>query len=89
MPIDIYKANAHAFQIVNENQLMPALSTIDGVGEKAAEQIVEAAKDGEFLSQEDFKDRCKVSAAITEKMVELGILGGLPISNQISLLDFL
>lgn len=89
VPINIYQANAHAFQIVSDKQLMPALSTIDGVGERAAEQIVEAAKDGPFLSQEDFRERCKVSATITEKMAELGILGDIPISNQISLMDFL
>ena len=34
---------------------MPSLSSIDGLGEKAADAIVVyAAKDGQFLSKEDF-----------------------------------
>ena len=68
---------------------MPCLSTIDGLGDKAAEQIVEAVADGAFLSREDFRNRCKVSATIADKMAELGLLGTIPISNQMSLMDFL
>jgi len=54
-----------------------------------ADQIVEAALNGPFLSREDFRDRCKVSQTNCDKMAELGLLGDIPISNQISLLDFL
>ena len=86
MPIDIFKVKAHEFQII-EDKLMPALDTIDGLGEKAADLIVEAVKDGEFLSRDDFKNRCKVSQTITEKMAALGLLGDLPASNQMSLMD--
>ncbi len=88
-PIDIYTARAHAFQIVSDRKIMPCLSTIDGLGDKAAEQIVEAVADGAFLSREDFRNRCKVSATIADKMAELGLLGTIPISNQMSLMDFL
>jgi len=86
MPIDIFKAKAHEFQIIDD-KLMPALDTIDGLGEKAADLIVEAVKDGEFLSRDDFKNRCKVSQTITDKMAELGLLGDIPASNQMSLMD--
>ena len=37
-PIDIYKAKAHRFQIVG-NRLMPALDTIEGLGDKAADAV--------------------------------------------------
>ena len=86
MPIDIFKVKAHEFQII-DGKLMPALDTIDGLGEKAADLIVEAVKDGEFLSRDDFKTRCKVSQTITDKMGELGLLGDIPASNQMSLMD--
>ena len=88
-PIDIYTAKAHAFQILSDKKIMPCLSTIEGLGDKAADQIVEAVADGPFLSREDFRDRCKVSQTNCDKMAELGLLGDIPISNQISLLDFL
>ncbi len=86
LPIDIFKAKAHEFQII-DGKLMPALDTIDGLGEKAADLIVEAVKDGAFLSRDDFKTRCKVSQTITDKMGELGLLGDIPASNQMSLMD--
>ena len=67
---------------------MPSLSSIDGMGEKAADQVVEAAKDGPFLSKDDFRERTKVSKTVVELMDKLGLLGNLPESNQISLFDF-
>jgi len=88
MPIDIYRAKARHFQII-DGKLMPSLSSIDGLGDKAADAVVEAAKQGPFLSREDFKNRTKVSSTVVETMANLGLLGDLPASNQMSLLDFL
>lgn len=88
VPLDLYKAKAHHFQIMEE-QLMPSLSTIEGLGDKAADAVVEAAKQGPFLSQDDLRQRAKVSSTVVESMAAMGILGDLPISNQMSLLDFL
>ncbi|MCH5343530.1 MAG: PolC-type DNA polymerase III [Acetatifactor sp.] len=86
-PIDIFTAQSRSFQIVN-GKLMPSLSSIEGLGDKAADAIVEAAKDGPFLSKEDFIQRTKVSKTIADLMGSLGLLGKLPESNQISLFDF-
>ena len=86
-PIDIFKAQSRSFQIVND-RLMPSLNSIEGLGEKAADAIVEAAKDGPFLSKEDFRQRTKVSKTVIELMSELNLLGNLPETNQISLFDF-
>ncbi len=86
VPIDIYKAKAQRFQIV-DGKLMPSFAAIDGLGEKAAQGIEEAASFGEFLSLDDFRERSKVSKTMIDKMVELGILKGLPQSNQLSLFD--
>ena len=87
VPIDIFTANSRLFQIV-DGKLMPSLNSIDGLGERAADAIVEAAKDGPFLSKDDFRQRTKVSKTILDLMSELGLLGNLPESNQISLFDF-
>ena len=86
VPIDLFTAKAHHFQII-DGKLMPALSTIDGLGDKAADAVVEAAKDGMFLSKDDFRDRTKVSKTVIELMDDLGILGDLPDTNQLSLFD--
>ncbi len=87
VPIDIFSAQSRLFQIV-DGKLMPSLSSIDGLGEKAADAIVEAAKDGPFLSKDDFRQRTKASKTVVDLMSELGLLGNLPESNQISLFDF-
>ena len=87
VPIDIFSAQSRLFQIV-DGKLMPSLSSIDGLGEKAADSIVEAAKDGPFLSKDDFRQRAKVSKTIVDLMGSLDLLGNLPESNQISLFDF-
>ena len=86
LPIDLYRAKAHHFQIIDD-KLMPSISTIDDLGDKAADAVVEAAKDGKFLSRDDFRQRTKVSKTVIDKMVELGILSDLPESNQLSLFD--
>lgn len=86
VPIDIYKAKAHRFQIV-DGKIMPSLDSLDGLGDKAADQVVEAANTSKFLSRDDFKNRTKTSQKIVDLMYDLGILGNLPKSNQISLFD--
>ena len=88
MPMDIYRAKANRFQIV-DGKLMAAINTVGGLGDKVAEQIEEAAKDGPFLSKEDFRNRTKASKTITDNLVELGILEGLPETNQLSIFDLL
>ncbi len=87
LPLDIYCAKADRFQIM-DGKLMPSLSTIDGLGEKAAEAVEEAAKDGAFLSKDDFRQRTKASKTVVDLMADLGILADLPESNQLSLFDF-
>ena len=67
---------------------MPSLSSIDGMGDKAAEGVVDAVKDGVFLSREDFCNRTKVSKTIIDFMADLGVFGDLPESNQFSLFDY-
>ena len=87
VPIDIFTAQSRLFQIMEDGKIMPSLNSIDGLGEKAADAIVEAAKDGPFLSKDDFRQRTKASKTVIEMMDSLNLLGDLPESNQISLFD--
>ncbi len=87
LPIDIYKADATRFQII-DGKIMPSLASIDGMGEKAAAQLAEVSKQGEFLSREEIRNRAKVSGTVVEKMFELGILGDMPETSQLKF-DFI
>ncbi len=87
-PIDIFKVKSKHFQIV-DGKVMPSLTSIDGIGESAADSIVEGAKGGPFLSRDDFMARCKVGKTVAELLFRLNILGDIPESNQISLFDLM
>ncbi len=87
VPIDIFTADSRQFKIV-DGKLMPSLNSIEGLGEKAADAIVEAVKNGPFLSKDDFRQRTKATKTAIDLMSSLSLLGDLPESNQISLFDF-
>ena len=81
MPIDLYKADAQRFQII-DGKIMPSFGSLPGMGAKAAQQLQEAAAKGQFTSKEDIRLRGKVSKTILDDMEALGLLEGLPETNQ-------
>ena len=88
VPIDIYKAKAKRFQIV-DGKIMPSFVSIAGLGEQAAISLEEAAAEGKFLSREDLLQRSKLSSTMVETMYQLGILGDMAESNQLSFSDLM
>ena len=87
LPIDLYQSDARYFKIV-DGKLLPPFTTIEGMGDKAAESLALAAAEGKFLSRDDLRTRGKVSATIVDTMYRLGIGSDLPETNQLSLFDF-
>ena len=87
--IDIYKAEATKCFITDNNKIMPPLSSIDGFGEVAANQLVNARKAGEFISKDDLMERAKIGKSTCELLDRLGLLKKLPQSNQMSIFDVL
>ncbi len=88
LPVDIYEADAHKFKIVG-GKIMPSLDSIDGLGDKAADAVVQAAAAGKFTSLENFRNRTKVSKTITDYLVQAGILQELSETDQISLFEIM
>lgn len=66
-----YTAKTSMRKIDDENVIQQGLSIIKGVGEKAAEYIMEERKKGVFTSYDNFYDRCK-SRSVTTRVI--GIL---------------
>ena len=85
--IDVFRCRATKC-IVVDGKIMPSLNKIEGLGDNVAAQIVDAAKDGPFLSQDNFRERTKCPKTTVDKLVELGILDGLPESDQLSVFDY-
>ncbi len=86
LPIDIYKSEATKFTVEPEG-IRPSLCSIAGLGQVAAESIVEARKDGEFISKEDLMKRSKAGKSIIDLLDKFGCLQGMSTSNQLSLFD--
>ena len=86
MPIDIFRAKAHAFQVI-DGKLMPSFDSIQGLGEKASDLMFEGCKGGPFTSKENFKERTKAPQSAVDTMARLGLLGNLPEHDQYSFMD--
>ena len=82
--VDLYKSDAEKF-IVLENSLLPPLASLDGVGQVAANGIVEARKSGNFSSIEDLKKRSGINKTSIAALKEHGCLNGLDETDQINL----
>lgn len=84
LPIDL--KHSHAMKYVPENGKMRLpFGALSGVGEKAAYSIYEAAQKGDYVSVEDFSLNAGVSKTVIKDLVDLGAMGDLPDTNQISM----
>ena len=84
LPIDLYKSEATKFTIEKDG-LRPPLNALQGLGTSAAQNIVEARKNGEFLSIEELRTKAKISKSVIEILDRNDCLRGLPESNQLCL----
>ena len=83
--VDLYKSEATVWKAVSDTEIYPPFNAIDGLGDTVAQNLVREREKKHFLSIEDVQKRGKVSQTLIDKMKEMGILEGLPDSNQLSL----
>ena len=84
LPIDLYKSDSKKF-IMEEDSIRPPLNSIPGLGTVAADSIIEARKDGKFMSIDDLRIRSKAGKSVIEMLTNAGCLEGMSKSNQMSL----
>lgn len=84
LKVDIYKSHPSKFLITEDKKILPPMISLQGMGENAAESIVEAREDGEFISKEDLLRRTKLSKTVLDKLSAHGSLDGMSETNQIS-----
>jgi DNA polymerase-3 subunit alpha (Gram-positive type) len=82
--VDLYHSAADKF-IIHEKSLLPPISSLAGMGQKAAESIVEARKDGIFTSVDNLRTRTGISKTNIEILRHHGCLDGWSESDQIAL----
>ena len=88
LPIDIFKANVSKFTII-DGKIMPALTSITGLGEKAAQSMADAIQSGEISCVADLEVKTLVGQKMLIELDRLGIFHDLPKSNQLSMFDTL
>ena len=85
LPVDLNKSLASTWDVADETSIYPPFSSIDGLGDTVAQNIVEEREKKEFLSIEDLQRRAKISTTLIEKMKSMGILDGMEESSQLTL----
>ena len=83
LPINLKKSDQKAFLPENGGIRLP-FSSLSGLGENAAQNIIDARNDEDFFSVEDLQIRAKLSASVIETLRKNGILDGLSDTDQIS-----
>lgn len=82
--VDLYKSDSFSFTLEGQSLRVPFIA-IPNLGQKAVEKIVTARKDGEFRSIEDLVQRTSINKTNVETLKEMGVLKGMPDSNQMGL----
>ncbi|MGM0437455.1 MAG: PolC-type DNA polymerase III [Bacillota bacterium] len=82
--VDLYESAAYEFKLKN-GKLLPPLISLQGLGNSAAESIVESRNNGEYKSVEDLVNRSSVTKTVVEVLTDHGCLENLPEKNQLSL----
>ncbi len=87
--VSLYKSDATQFVVDSENSaLIPPFIVIDGLGESAAESVVEARNNKQFVTKEDLIRRTKLNSTNVSDLTKLGVLKGLGDTDQMSLFEF-
>ena len=81
--VDLYKSDASAF-LPEDGAIRLPFSSIAGLGEAAAQNILDAAKEGEFLSRDDLRTRAGLSSAVMKLLEDNNVLSGLRDTNQLT-----
>lgn len=83
LKVDIYKSDARDFKINGKGEILPPMISLDGMGENAAQSVVDA-RSKPFISKEDLLKRTRLSKTVVEKLSEHGSLEDLSDENQLS-----
>ncbi len=82
--VDLLKSDAKAFLPENGKIRMP-FNSLPGLGDTAAEKIVEARDNNNIFSIQELREKSGISKSIVELLRRNGVLKGLTETNQLSL----
>ncbi|MBQ9086545.1 MAG: PolC-type DNA polymerase III [Clostridia bacterium] len=83
LPIDIEKSHAYAFLPENGAIRMP-FSALPGLGENAAQNIIQAREEEKFFSVDDLRIRAKLTKSVIEILRKNHVLDNLSETDQLT-----
>lgn len=83
LPINLKKSDHKAFLPENNGIRLP-FSSLSGLGENAAQNIIDARNEEEFFSVEDLQIRAKLSGSVIDILRKNGVLDGMNDTDQMS-----
>ncbi len=82
--VDLYKSDAKKFKLSENSTIIPPFLAIPGLGDVVAEKIYQEAKESEFISVEDLKERTGASKTVIEELTNSGCIDNLSNTNQLT-----
>lgn len=82
--VDLWESDATEFRLTSSG-LLPPFTSLQGLGETAARNLVILREEQKILSVEDIMTQAKISKTVVELLKQHGCLEGLPEANQFSL----
>lgn len=89
LPIDIATSDATKFKKIAPGKILPPLNVIDSISDSMAEAIVAARNQQPFANRNDLLVRSKIGQSALQKLIDYGLLDGMPESSQIGIFDLL
>ncbi|MBO5929185.1 MAG: PolC-type DNA polymerase III, partial [Clostridia bacterium] len=87
LPVDLYRSHSYKF-LVEDGKIRLPFTAVKGLGDSAAVSLMKARNEGEYISCEDLQNRSGISKSVVESLRQLGALGSLPETSQMTLFGF-
>ncbi|MGN1346360.1 MAG: hypothetical protein ACI4V1_06215, partial [Eubacteriales bacterium] len=84
LPVDIHKSHATKY-LPEKGKIRLPFTSLPGLGETAAENIMNTMQSGDIFSVEELRTKAKVSKSVLELLEKNGALRGMSKTNQLSM----
>ena len=83
LPVDLKKSHAYKF-LMEDGCIRLPFSAVKGLGGAAAQGLMDARNGGDYISCDELQARSGISKSVVESLRQLGALGSLPTTSQMS-----